>query len=82
MLLICERHLHDCIISKTGEALANKTSLATKLIIESPKIVDYKDNIDTTNTHDCLLSWCFIGLSIISFVAKLVLLVIATFNNI
>ena len=38
------------------------------------KIVDYKDNIDTTNTHDCLLSWCFIGLSIISFVAKLVLL--------
>jgi hypothetical protein len=34
MFFICERHLHDCIISKTGEALANKTSLATKLIIE------------------------------------------------
>jgi len=29
MLLICERHLHDCIISMRGEALAHTNSLTT-----------------------------------------------------
>jgi hypothetical protein len=45
--------------------------------VESSRPRDKRDSNSkryTTNTHDCLLSWCFIGISIISFVAKLVLL--------
>ena len=63
MLLTCEKHLHDRIISLRGMALAHQTSLSQPLVIEVSVLIQVSEQ-----SCICALGLLALHLSTICFI--------------